>query len=182
MQKCVRHHDFVSDHKTFNNKARIYGVSTGNVVSGTQNSTYVRAHSEIECNGFTNPPGHLRAFDLKTFNQPSYSLDWRVRNWLDANREIKCIVYCLRTHRGDNSTVHGWIITSADDNYELLARCDGRGAKNRSVVDEAINFLTGRRHHFSADIICDTEEEVRQRFQGEELEIALEIFRKKQVA
>jgi hypothetical protein len=107
------------------------------------------------------------------------ALDWRVRNWLDANSETKCIVYCLHTHRGDQVRVHGWIVTGPHDDHELLASFAGRGQKNQSVVDEAIKFLTGNSKHFAVDVICDSETEVRQKYEGEQREFALQLFRQR---
>jgi hypothetical protein len=177
-KKNVRYHDFESDHQTFNAKARTYGVSSGNVCSGTQNSTYVRSHSETECNGATRPPGHLRAFDLEVF-KGQIALPHEVRTWLNVNRENKCIVYCLRTYRGEQVRVHGWIITGPDPDHKLLASFAGRGQKNRSVVDEAIRFLAGNSKHFAVDVICNSEAEVREKYEGAQLKLALANWRLK---
>lgn len=129
---------FESEHKTFNRCVDL--ISTGNVWSGVQTSSYVRAYSNTECNGFTNAPGHLRDFDLKGFTQmPAY-----VRRYiLSVTENESVIVYKFFHQVGGRKTVHGWVVTSRDPEYRLLRSfVTGPTWKSESVLNEAIEYIT----------------------------------------
>lgn len=174
--KDVRHHTFESGHVTFDGKAKTYGVSMGNVVSGTQLSGYIRSHSQTECNGNTRDPGHLRNFDLHSFY--SYPIDKRARQWCFDNKNKTVILYCIRHHIGKRRIIHGWLITGGYAQHEFEARFDFGRRKSQRVIDEAIEFLCGDHRPYGADLFCKTEAEVRSAYEpGPALRLALEVFR-----
>ncbi len=180
--KDVRHHTFESGHVAFDRKAKTYGISTGNVVSGTQLSGYIRSHSETECNGKTDyDPGCLRNFDLHSFY--SYPIDRRVSQWCSDNKNKAVILYCIRHHKGEQRIIHGWIITGGHDQHEFEARFDFGRRKSQRVIDEAIEFLCGDRRPYAADILCKTEAEVRSTYEaGPALRLALQVFRSRRAS
>lgn len=129
---------FESGHKTFDRQANY--VSHGNVYSNVQTSSYVRAYSETECNGFTRPPGHLRDFDLKGFTD----MPGHVRNYiLHATQNRMVIVYKFFHVANGRKTVHGWVVTSIHPEYRLLDYfVTGPTYKSYSVILEAIKYIT----------------------------------------
>jgi len=126
---------FESGHKTFDRQVDC--ISTGNVIGHVQLSFHIRAYTETECNGFTRPPGHLRAFDLKTWNLPI-----RVRDRVLKETEDKSVwLYEFRHWTGNRKIVHGYVITSYD--HRLLAKfLTGPTYKSVSVINEAITYIT----------------------------------------
>ncbi len=132
------HMIFESLCKTFNKQCDY--ISTGNVIGTVQLSFFVRPYNEVECNGFTNPPGHLRDFDLKV---------WRNRRTphvvLDCVKELtndgkKIILYCFRHWNNGEEVVHGYVIT--DDKHNLLKQfVTGRTYKSYSVIEEATKYI-----------------------------------------
>ena len=66
----------------------------GSVTGNGQFSNYVRGKMDLECNGQTNDPGHLRDFDLKPFRGnrllPNNVRD-KVLEWTDGDKDV-----CLR--------------------------------------------------------------------------------------
>lgn len=113
-------------HKKFN--AQTTAISTGNVMGGTQTSTYVRPWTETECNGFANPPGHLQEFDLKTFalDYVGRTSQGFVRSTLDRIRKLpyvhdKSVIVYMFFHWNDDKDawggvdkkkfVHGFVVT-----------------------------------------------------------------------
>lgn len=100
------------------------GLMTGNVWGGVQFSNYIRAYAETECNGFENPPGHLRKFDLDYFK----SLPSHIREAVEKEtRTVKGILYEYRHHTSDGcgghiKHLHGWILTRGDEHDHRMVR------------------------------------------------------------
>lgn len=112
--------EIVTPHQAFNREAnhpmRGY-IGTGNVISGVQRSTFVRAHSQTRCNGFDFQPGELRAADLKMFRKTMPANMLRRVEELSADRDL--IVYEFRSPMaGGKHNTHGWLIT--DTHYRHL--------------------------------------------------------------
>ena len=84
-------------------------VGQGNVISDTQFSSYVRAHDETACNGFTFAPGHLRAYDVKGFAHYPHAVQ------LLRGRTDKTVLYAWRRGSVDYgatlATVDGVILS-----------------------------------------------------------------------
>ena len=131
---------FESEHRTFNRKADL--ISRGNVYSNVQTSSYIRPFSETKCNGIENPPGRLRDFDLKPFlpTIPDSVLNY-VKS-VSMNKQVA--LYRIRHCVGERHVIHGWIVTKDWHENHALLRCfyTHGGRKSRSVIDEAVKYLT----------------------------------------
>ena len=119
----------------------------GNVTSNFQFSSFVRAPSETQCNGFTNPPGHLTQFDLKPFRSHSAIGVW-YQSFHDAKPDTPTICYLIRDRvtRSDAPTVRGFLVTDTE-NRLLVAQTHFHGnmasvARNASIMNEAMRFIT----------------------------------------
>jgi hypothetical protein len=132
----MRMTNFESRHKTFNRY--IDCVSTGNVIGRGQFSSYVRPHSETECNGFEFPPGHLRAHDLQGFH-----LTPPVTKWLKQFSETQVILYEFYHYASnDKPIVHGHIIQNSKNPRKLHLFTNPLATqKSASVLEEAARFL-----------------------------------------
>ena len=131
---------FESLHKTFNRQTQV--IATGNILSNTLSGSYVRAYNETECNGYTNAPGHLQAFDLRQFGN---DLPHGAREFInDHGKDEKLLVYVLRHWAGGIGTgrkiVDGCIITSTDHKL-LRAYYGNNGRKVESIISEALKYL-----------------------------------------
>ena len=128
--------------KTFNRQTRC--ISTGNVIADTQLSYYIRPYTETECNGRTNPPGHLQDFDLKAFDMrlPTYIIR-RVR---ELTRDRAAILYHFFYYSGDGRIDVGAVLTTTSDegNKLLVTWYLGHREKRASALDEAIKYITNR--------------------------------------
>ena len=131
---------FESEHKTFNRQVQC--ISTGNVLGYCQLSGYVRAKNDLKCNGFTNPPGHLQNWDLTSGILRDFHP--MVKEWIRENVIDKHVIaYQFRSWNGERKVVHGYVITTADDEYKLLKTWHiGPTMKSWSVIDEAIKYIT----------------------------------------
>lgn len=133
-----------SGHRTFDRHA--YGLMTGNVISDTQLSLFVRARNETACNGFTFPVGHLMETDLKSFTGPGSEVAKRfIRNVIDDDTRV--ILYKIRHWSpGQGEVVHGWVVTDTD--YRFIRRFDcGPTRKSRQVLDAVIPYISWEKNH-----------------------------------
>jgi hypothetical protein len=127
--------NFESEHRTFNKY--IVSVLHGNVIGGGQYSSFIRPYSELECNGRINEPGHLRAFDLKHFN-----LTYRLKEWLEANKDQYIILYEFYHWKNGKRTLHGHVIQDVKDPSVFKTFKNPYVTwKSQTVLVEAINFL-----------------------------------------
>lgn len=129
------HGDIDTAHKGFNAEAnhptRGY-VGTGNVISGVQRSTFVRAASRTRCNGFRFREGELRESDMKLFKRMPWNMRRRIDE-LSADRDL--IVYEFSSPvQGGAPKVHGWLIT--DSFYRHLETACLPGQKAMSVLHD----------------------------------------------
>ncbi len=139
-----------SQHKLFNKQTSM--ITDGNSIGSTMYGSFVRGFLATECNGFTNPPGHLRDFDLKPFIQtyhiPRHVLDKVLEITQARGDEDSVMLYVLFHHipgreRHRRRVVHGWILT---ENYRrdhrLIQKWYARyGSKTISVVETCLPFL-----------------------------------------
>ncbi len=90
-------------------------LSQGNVYGSTITGSFIRHKGETQCNGFTSPEGHLRAYDLKHFPRISPLVRAAVEKYTDTKAAI---VYRLF----HNETTHGYILASyTDDLVQMWA-------------------------------------------------------------
>lgn len=118
---------FQSDHKTFNKLTNL--ISTGNVITNTQTSFFIRANKKE------------RDFDIKTF--PGYKdAPWHIKKMIeDDNRTESVILY--KFHIKGNPVC--WVLT--DSNHKLMeSDLAGRGGrkKEQSVLLEVLRFIVDR--------------------------------------
>lgn len=133
-------------HATFKKKADL--ITTGNVCSNVQSSTYIRPRQQLECNGITNKPGHLQNFDLDGFAYRLREMDTvlayiRRTPFFETN---EAIAYRFFHYEGNTRQLHGVVIT--DTQHRVLRRFDRddlvgrRSAKSESVIDFCLQFIS----------------------------------------
>jgi hypothetical protein len=116
-------------HKTFNKQAEYIG--RGNVIGTCQVSNYIRPADELECNGRTNPRGHLQSFDLALFKNAPRNVMADARIVADVHG--KAILYKVRHWRGTSEIIDGWIITDGVHGHCRTFQT-GRGEKCASIL------------------------------------------------
>jgi len=132
---------FESEHKTFNRQVDC--ISSGNVIGHVQLSGYVRPRNETECNGFTFEKGHLQEYDLGWLAEkfPNYVKEF-IRK-LDYAEDHSVIAYEFRHWNGRKKIIHGHVVTTGGDNgHKVLRKWYGDRLKSKSVIDEAITYIT----------------------------------------
>lgn len=128
---------FESEHKTFNRQ--VDAISTGNVVGSVQYSNFIRGYNETECNGFTNPPGHLQNWDLtKNIVKLSGYIREAVRK---LTHDKGGIIYNFYHRSGYRRIDDGFVLTTKD--YELVKTWYiNRDWRAMGAVNEAIKYIT----------------------------------------
>ena len=128
-----------SGHRTFDSQVDI--VSSGNVYSNVQTSSFIRAYNETECNGRNWEPGVLQAADLKLFIERLRIPDYVLKAVREAAKDVDVILYRFCHGRRDNRVTHGWVITSRA--HEVIARfVTGPTSKSERVIDWCIRYIT----------------------------------------
>lgn len=114
-------------------------IGTGNVIANTQYSLYIRPYNETECNGFTNPKGHLLNYDLSMFKH----IPLRIREILcNKTRTESYILYLFFV----KDTTVGWVIT--DNRHRFVASQvdtwygDNTFLKKSNCLAECIKYIT----------------------------------------
>lgn len=112
-------------------------VSTGNVWGDAQFSNFIRAFNETECNGFTNAPGQLQAFDLGLFRGSSIPFQIRaaIRNRPDSRHTL------YRFDGGKAPGYFGWLLT--DSRGTAVIEAEGPARKSHGVLDVVVPAITG---------------------------------------
>lgn len=120
-------------------------ITTGNVSSNTQQSSYIRPWTETECNGRTNPEGHLTNFDLHPFRKYGIPpvIDEIVSN---KGRKEPVILYMFHVWSKDQRVLpFCWVVT--DKNHKLVktvivTRWGEHKGKRISAAREAVSYIT----------------------------------------
>jgi len=141
--RTPNHMKFESLHKTFNRQVDCIG--TGNVFGYVQLSGYVRPRSEMELpNGEPCKQGEMQEWDLRHFileNFPNYVKEF-IRK-IKYAEDHSVIAYEFRHWNGGKKVVNGYVLTSgSDDGHKVLKVWYSFGKKSRSVIDEAIKYIT----------------------------------------
>lgn len=120
-------------------------ISTGNVYARTQYSSFIRPWKETECNGFTNPEGHLMNFDLKPFR--NFRIPKRIMEILkNKERNESYILYMFFiVNKEKHVEPFGWVVT--DYHYKYVESCVTRNYKQSywrryNALQEAISYIT----------------------------------------
>ena len=93
-------------------------ITTGNVISNTQISGFIRPFQEQECNGLTLKRGHLLDFDIKGFKK--WFIPQAILNVInDRERTDSVILYMFfTTHKQYGVQPFLWVVT--DKNHKLI--------------------------------------------------------------
>jgi len=129
--------------KEFDRQTNLF--ATGNVYANTQYSSFIRPWKQTECNGFTNPEGHLMDFDLKAYDR--WHMPQDIEDYLkDKEREDSVILYMFFIVNKENHVEpFCWAITDKD--YHLVMHCIQRGYKQSyqrrlRAAAEALSYVT----------------------------------------
>lgn len=131
-----------SGYKLFDKQTNI--ICDGNVIANTEFGNFIRPWKEIECNGRTNPPGHLTKFDLEAFEPhriPKRLLDFL----LDKNRDKAVILYMFFVVKNKHIVPFSFVITSSDYkliDYAIIVRHGQSWMKLYKATMEAISYIT----------------------------------------
>lgn len=79
-------------------------ITSGNCISNTQYSNYIRPYNETKCNGFEKQKGDLFNFDLQHF-----SISNSLREYIKSLNDQVCL-YEFRIYRKGIKDVIGWLI------------------------------------------------------------------------
>jgi len=118
--------------KTFDRQCTC--ITTGNQIGNCVISSYIRPSTELECNGFISPKGHLQNFDFSGFKD----LPNEVEKWI-REYDKKCILYKFRHFSNGHSIVDGWIIT--DPNHNFLKMFYGNSRKAVSIMNVVKEYV-----------------------------------------
>lgn len=120
-------------------------ITTGNVSSNTQQSSYIRPWTETKCNGRTNPEGHLTNFDLHPFRK--YGIPPVIDKIVsDKGRKEPVILYMFHVWSKDQHILpFCWVVT--DKNHKLVktvivTRWGEHKGKRISAAREAVSYIT----------------------------------------
>ncbi len=119
-------------------------ITSGQCIANTQFSMCIRPWKETECNGFTNPEGHLLDFDLKPFR--NYHIPESIKQLLmDKEREKSVILYMFFVTIDNRPEPFCWVVT--DYNDKLIKYCIVNGyrqqwLKRYNAAQEAISSIT----------------------------------------
>jgi hypothetical protein len=133
-------------HKAFDRQANATVVTVGNVMSDVQFSSYVRPADELECNGFTNEPGHLQNFDIQQFRRSRPEMPAHVERAARAAADrwggaiLYRFGYWVRVTVDPRRIHMGWVVT--DKQHRLVAAFPASTPKARRVIDTLLNFVT----------------------------------------
>lgn len=123
-------------HKTFDSQCDL--LSTGNVMSNVQFSSFIRPVSETECNGFTFDRGHLFNVDIKAFRPDLPS--W-IENWL-RSLDTKVILYQIRHWSGrDRKHVHGYIVTDTEHKPLRVFTTGPQRFKSEHIMSTVLPYI-----------------------------------------
>jgi len=124
------------------------GFMTGNVYSNTQYSSYIRSELQTECGGRENAVGHLRNFDINTFqkfqNYPGYRnfIDVLNRDHSRCQEQIGYAVFHTNAACTPATRMHGWVITKADSGELVEVIRVNSSMASYEVMERAIAAFT----------------------------------------
>ena len=128
---------FDSPLKVFNEQC--ISISTGNQIGGVVYSNYIRSLNETECNGFTNPKGHLQDYDL---SRNIVSLPYLIREEVrKLTYDLGGIIYDFHHWNGNNRIVDGFVLTTPNHTLVKIWYIN-RDWRAMGAVDEAIKYIT----------------------------------------
>lgn len=130
---------FESEHKTFNRQCKC--IMTGNQIGDVVYSGYVRPYNETDCNGFTNPKGHLQEYDL---NWLLKDVPYYVKDWIRKYAKTKSVIGYHFFYRNKERKIDiGYVVTTPEyKKNKLLEKWYAQNtSKVQSALDEAIKYI-----------------------------------------
>ena len=120
-------------------------ITTGNASTNTQQSSYIRPWTETECNGRTNPEGHLTNFDLHPFRK--YGIPPVIDEIVsDKGRKEPVILYMFHVWSKHHRILpFCWVVTDTNHKLVKCAIVTRRGenmSKRISAAREAVSYIT----------------------------------------
>lgn len=126
-----------SGYKLFDNQTNC--ITTGNVMSNTQYSSYIRPYKEVVNGYHIGKQGDFLKFDMKNFNRIPKS----IKNFLtDENRVDSVILYEFFVNRNRRIDVIGYVLT--DKNHNLIKYYVEEGNwyfKREMAIREAMKYI-----------------------------------------
>ena len=119
-------------------------ISTGNVISNTQFSSFIRPWNETECNGYTFSEGHLMNCDLEPFRK--YRIPKQFLNLLEEkSRQDGVILYMFFVYKNGVLCPFSWVVTSSDDKLikkAVVCSYNENKMKRFNALYEILNYIT----------------------------------------
>ena len=120
-------------------------ISTGNVLSPTQHSSYIRPWNEVDNYGYKGVPGQFCKYDMNGFNQ----IPEHIRSIIyDEGRETSVILYEFRVwHGNEEKEIIGHVLTTGhDEGYKYIAHkvyCPYGCSfyKREKAINEAMKYI-----------------------------------------
>ena len=126
-------------HKEFDRFCNFIG--TGNVIADGQISSFIRPHSETECNGRTWAPGELQEFDLRPFLETRIISPNIARIVRESAKEQAVILYVFSHFRAGKRVTHGAVVT--DEKHHLFHKfVTGPTRKSEAVIDWCLPYIS----------------------------------------
>lgn len=152
MLKHRKNSPLVTGAKTFDKLIAKNHLGTGNVLSDAQVSSFIRSKTTTECNGFTNPPGHLREWDLKSYFP---QLPQHIKKQVLELTETDDIVLYRFFHWNHGKRIeHGYIATrSFDRNYAFIKSwVTGVRHTSHQILEAVIPYISNTEDFRSVSI------------------------------
>lgn len=89
-------------------------ITSGNCISDTQYSNYIRPYNETECNGNKFNEGHLFNYDLQAFSINNY-----MKEYIKSLNEQICL-YEFRIYRNHKKDIIGWLIERKNGEVKIF--------------------------------------------------------------
>jgi hypothetical protein len=123
-------------HKTFDRQTN--AIFTGNVISNTQYSKWIRPYNETKCYGGERPKGYLQDWDLDNFT----NLPYTVRSYVKKIAiDDPVILYEFHSYSNGVKIIHGYVVTTK--NHELLNYfITGPTYKSHDVILKCIEYVS----------------------------------------
>ena len=130
-----------SGYKLFDNQTNYIG--TGNVISNTQYSSFVRGYNNINNYDNSAKPGQLLKYDLQHFENipPGFIKD----TLYNLGRTVSLILYEFCTWKGEQKNVIGYVLTDVDHNlidYQIINYYGSNWIEKKfAAIREAMKYI-----------------------------------------
>ena len=129
-----------SGYKLFDNQTNL--ISTGNVISNTQYSSYVRPYNEVKNGGYIGKQGDFLKYDLQFFGRIPKFIEDII---MDKNRENSVILYQFHVYKNGKKDILGYVMTDKDHNFINCATMSYFGQKwaykRENAIGETLKYV-----------------------------------------